>query len=149
MKKNKFIKSTLILIIGGFITKLLGMLIRIITTRLIHTEGIGIYMLLTPTFSLLITIAQFGFPIAISKIVAEEKTRGKDLIFSIIPVSLLLNIFLIIFLLLTGKFIAYNLLHEPRCYLGIISIGFVLPFISISSILRGYFFGKEKVFPHS
>lgn len=148
MKKNKFIKSTLILIIGGFITKLLGMLIRIITTRLIHTEGIGIYMLLTPTFSLLITIAQFGFPIAISKIVAEEKTRGKDLIFSIIPVSLLLNIFLIIFLLLTGKFIAYNLLHEPRCYLGIISIGFVLPFISISSILRGYFFGKEKVFPH-
>ena len=29
--KNTFIKSTLILIIGGFITKILGMFIKIIT----------------------------------------------------------------------------------------------------------------------
>lgn len=148
MKKSKFVKSTIILIAGGFITKLLGMLIRIIIARLINTEGMGIYMLLTPTFSLLITIAQFGFPIAISKLVAEERTRGKDLIFSIIPISLMLNLMLISALLFMGKFISFQLLHEPRCYLGIISIGFVLPFISISSILRGYFFGKEKVIPH-
>ncbi len=148
MKKSKFIQSTLILIIGGFFTKALGMLIRIVTTRLIQAEGMGIYMLLTPTFSLFITLAQFGFPIAISKIVAEEKTRGKDLVFSIIPISILLNLFLIFFLLISGKFIAFHLLHEERCYLGVISIGFVLPFISISSIIRGYFFGKEKVFPH-
>ena len=29
--KNKFIKSTIILIIGGFFTKLLGMIIKIVT----------------------------------------------------------------------------------------------------------------------
>lgn len=28
------------------------------------------------------------------------------------------------------------------------SIGFTLPFISISSIIRGYFFGKQKMLPH-
>ena len=41
MKKNKFIKSTLILILGGFITKILGMLIKIVITRALGTEGIG------------------------------------------------------------------------------------------------------------
>ena len=42
--KEKFIYSSIILIIGGFLTKILGMIIKIIMTRLIGTEGIGLYM---------------------------------------------------------------------------------------------------------
>ena len=148
MKKNKFIKSTIILIIGGFITKILGMLIKIVMTRLIGTEGIGIYMLISPTFMLLISLAQLGFPIAISKIVAEDRVNSKNIVFSIIPISLLINILIIIFMLLTSGYIANNLLHEPRSYYALICTGLVLPFISISSILRGYFFGKQKMIPH-
>ena len=90
MNKEKFIKSTIILIIGGFITKILGMLIKIVMTRLIGTEGIGIYMLISPTFMLLISLAQLGFPIAISKIVAEDRVNNKNIVFSIIPISLLI-----------------------------------------------------------
>ena len=68
--KNKFIKSTLILIIGGMITKIIGMVIRIAMTRMLGAEGIGIYMLIMPTFTLLIALAQFAKPIAISKLVS-------------------------------------------------------------------------------
>ena len=75
--KNKFVKSTLILMLGGAITKILGMIIKIVTNRLIGVEGLGVYMLITPTFMLLIAIAQLGFPIAISKLVAEEKNNNK------------------------------------------------------------------------
>ena len=46
--KNKFIKSTLILIIGGFFTKLLGLTIKIVLTRLIGTTGIGFYSMIMP-----------------------------------------------------------------------------------------------------
>lgn len=148
MKKSQFVKSTIILIIGGFITKILGMMIKIITTRLMGTEGIGVYMLLIPTFSLFIALAQLGFPVAISKLVAEDKNNNKNLVFSIIPISLFLNILIMIILLLFANTIATHLLHETRTILGIVCIGFVLPFISISSILRGYFFGKEKMVPH-
>ena len=146
--KNTFFKSTLILLIGGFITKILGMIIKIVTNRLVGTEGLGIYMLITPTFMLLITIAQLGFPIAISKLVAEEKNNNKNLVFSIIPFSLIINFIIMIILLFTSRYIATNLLHEPRAMYGLKCIGFVLPFISISSILRGYFFGKQKMIPH-
>ena len=55
MKNNKFIKSTIILLVGGFITKILGMIIKIVMTRLIGPNGIGLYMLVMPTFMLLIT----------------------------------------------------------------------------------------------
>ena len=146
--KNTFIKSTIILLIGGFITKILGMIIKIATNRLIGTEGLGLYMLITPTFMLLITIAQLGFPTAISKLVAEDKWNNKNLVFSIIPFSLIINLIIILILLFSSKFIAINLLHENRIINSLKCIGFVLPFISISSILRGYFFGKEKMIPH-
>ena len=51
MKKEKFLISTIILIIGGAITKILGMVIRIIMTRIVGTEGISLYMLIFPTLS--------------------------------------------------------------------------------------------------
>ena len=148
MKKSKFIKSTIILIIGGFITKILGLIIKIVTTRYMGDEGIGIYMLIMPTFMLFITIAQLGFPIAVSKLVAEEKQRSKNIILSVIPISILVNLILFIFIIFSSKFISINLLHEQKAYLGVLSMAFVLPFMSISSIIRGYFFGKERMFPH-
>lgn len=148
MKKNKFIKSTIILIIGGFITKILGMLIKIVMTRLIKTEGIGLYMMISPTFMLLITIAQLGFPIAISKLVAEDKGNNKNIVFSILPISIILNIIIIILLIIFSNFLATNLLKDSNLKVPLLCVGLVLPFISISSILRSYFFGKQKMIPH-
>ena len=49
--KEKFIKSTITLILGGFITKILGLFIKIITTRVIVLEGISLYSLILPTVS--------------------------------------------------------------------------------------------------
>lgn len=148
MKKSKFIKSSIILIIGGLITKILGMIIKIITTRMIGTEGIGLFMLISPTYMLLISIATFSFPIAISKLVSEDKHNNKNIVLSVIPISLIINLFIIIFLFIFGHFISNSLLHESRTFYAVICIGFVLPFVSISSIIRGYFFGKERMIPH-
>lgn len=149
MKKDKFIKSTIILIIGGAITKALGMFIKIVMTRIVGVEGISLYMLIFPTFSLFMTISQLGFPIAISKLVAEDVHNNKKLIFSIIPFSLILNFLLMIVIITIAPFLANNLLNEPRVLYPILAIALVLPFDSLSSILRGFFFGKQKMVPHT
>lgn len=146
--KEKFIKSTLILMLGGILTKLLGMVIRITMSRVTNIETIGLYMMILPTFSLMMAISQLGFSKSISKLISENNYRSKNLLFSILPVSLLINILLTFFLIFTSRFIANNLLHNSNAYLPILSISLVLPFDSLSSILRGFFFGKEKMFPH-
>lgn len=146
--KNKFIKSVILLTIGSLITKIISMFIKIVLARILGTEGMGLYMMIMPTFTLLMALAGLGFPVAISKLVSEDTKNNKNLVFSLIPIVLILNLTIIIFLLIASKYISINLLNEKRCYLGLISIGFVLPFISISSILRGYFFGKQKMIPH-
>lgn len=146
--KSKFITTTLILLAGGFITKILGMIIKIVMTRLIGTNGIGLYMLIMPTFNLFITICQLGFPVAISKLVAEDKNNNKQIVFSSTIFSIFLNVCLIVLIVILAPIISDKLLHNNDTYFSIIAISLTLPFISISSILRGYFFGKQKMFPH-
>ena len=117
--KEKFIKSTIILMIGGLLTKILGIFIKIVMSRLIGTEGLGLYMLILPTFSLFIGLSQFGLPVAISKIVAEDSKNNKNLLFSLLPISFIINIFLIllllfwqlIFYMMKDVFILYSLLQ--------------------------------------
>lgn len=145
--KNNFIKSTIILIIGGFISKILSMIIKIILTRTISTKGIGIYSLILPTFNLFITLCSLGLPIAISKQISEQRKKAKEIILPIIPLTLLFDVFLIIILFILSPLLSNFLLKNKMTYYPLIAIGLTLPFISISSILKGYFFGKEKMFP--
>lgn len=148
MKKETFIRSTIILIIGGFITKILGMIIKVITTRLIGLEGMALYMLVFPTLSLFMAISQFSLPTSISKLVSEERYNNKNLVFSSLPIIFISTFILILVLIFSSRFIANNLLKDGRCYLPILAIILVLPFEAISNMLRGYMFGKQKMFPH-
>jgi len=145
--KNKFIKSTIILIIGGAITKIMAMIIKIFLTRSINENGIGLYMLILPTFNLFITLCTMSLPISISKLVSTKK-NSKHIILSIVPISLGYNFILMIILILLAPTIANNLLNNHMTYYPIIGISFTLPFICISSILKGYFYGKENMIPY-
>ena len=146
--KEKFITSTLILLIGGFITKILGMIIKIVLSRLMTTEGIGLYMLILPTFSLFINLAQMGFPIAISKLVAEDNKNNKKIFSSVLPISIVVNIILMAIIIVIAPYISNNLLHDKRCIYAVLAISLVIPFTTLSSFFRSYFFGKQKMLPH-
>ena len=145
--KNTFIKSTVILIIGGFITKILGMIIKIVITRMIKSTGYGLYALILPTMMLLISISQLGLPTALNVLIAKNKDTKKLITASLI-ISLSIDIIIAIFLLLSSKYISTTLLKEPKVYLGLLGISLILPFISISNILRSYYFAKERMLPH-
>ena len=112
--KNKFIKSTIILIIGGFFTKLLGMIIKIVLTRLIGTEGIGLYSMIIPTFMLLNSISQLGLPTALNVLISSDKYNTKNLVFTSITISLLIDVLIFIVLLSFNNFLSINLLNEER-----------------------------------
>ena len=141
--------SIFILLIGGFITKIFGFLIKILFTRTIGQEGISLYTIVMPTYSLLITIATFALPISISKLVSENKIRSKTIVFSTACFILLFNAVFIIFILFLAPIMSKYLLKQPNVTPLIWAMAATLPFISISSILKGYFLGKFKVAPNT
>lgn len=145
--KNKFVKSTIILILGGGITKLLAMVIKIFLTRSIGDEGIGLYMIVLPTFNLFITLCTLSLSTAISKLIAE-RGHGRKIILPLIPFSLIYNFILMIVLILLSPTIANKLLNNSMAYYPIMGVSFTLPFICISNILKGYFYGKERMGPY-
>ncbi len=147
--KNKFIKSTLILIISGLATKVLGMITRILYTQAIGDEGVSIYSLVMPTYSLLLTFAILSMPFAISKCVAERKRRARGILSSALAIMLLVNILVIGAMLFSSKFIAGSLLKDVRLTYLLIICSLTLPFISISSVIKGYFFGKQNMLPNA
>lgn len=146
--KNKFIKSTIILIIGGGITKLLAMVIKIVLARSIGNDGIGIYMMILPTFNLFITLSTLSLSTSLGKLIAEKRS-SKKVIFSSIPFTMIYNFFLMIILIFLSKFISNTLLNNSITYYPILCISFTLPIIALSGILKGYFFGKNNMFPYT
>lgn len=106
-------------------------------------------MLILPTFNLFITLSTFSLPISISKLISENKKRSKNIILSIIPISLLYNFILMFILIIISSLISKYLLNNTTLYYPVMAISLTLPFICISNIIKGYFFGKEKMFPYT
>ncbi len=148
VKENVFLKSTLILLIGGVFGKLIGFILKIIVTRSLGTHGMGLYSMLSPTSSLLSTLAVLSYPNAISKIISEKSSSSKDVLISLIPFSILMNIIILLIACISSKYLSFNLLKNEELFLPIICLSLTMPFISISSIIKGYFWGKQNMFPY-
>lgn len=147
--KNNFLRGALVLCLGGFITKILGFIIKIMYTRTIGTEGLALYTLIMPIYSLIVTIAGFGMPIAISKLVAESKTRSKVILSQGIIILLILNFSIMLLVILCSDFIANFLLNEPRVKILIIGAVLAMPQMALACVFKGYFYGKQRMFPNT
>ncbi|WP_257346260.1 stage V sporulation protein B [Pseudalkalibacillus decolorationis] len=152
MSKQTFIQGTMILIIAGLITKVLGFINRIVVARIMGQEGVGLYMMAVPTLLLAITLTRLGLPVAISKMVAEaEAERNPQKVKQILIVSL--TITGVLSIIFTGAMIALapilsqNLLTDSRTYYPLVAIAPVVPIIALSSVIRGYFQGRQNMKP--
>ncbi|ALX48184.1 stage V sporulation protein B [Lentibacillus amyloliquefaciens] len=154
MAKQSFLKGTLILIAAGMITRLLGFINRLVVARVMGEEGVGLYMMALPTLFLVITLTQLGLPVAISKRVSEAEAKNdKAKIKRILVVSLLLtgvlSVAFTIGMVMAAPFIATTLLTDERTLYPLIAISPIIPIIAVSSVLKGYFQGRQNMKPQS
>ena len=147
MRKQNFIQGTITLVFIGSIVKVLGLINRMVVARILTTEGVGIYMMVMPTFILLISLSQLGFPIAISKLVSENNikktTSNIMIVLSSLKISLINSVILIIILLLFARILAFDLLREPRTYYPLLTLIFYIPLVSFAGILKGFLNGHK------
>lgn len=105
----------------------------------------SIYSLTLPTLSLLLNLAQLGIPTTVSKLIAKRKYP----IFKIMQVSfiILLTIDLIfgtIYIFLV-PYISNSYLKNPLTSLTLYGMVFLIPLVSMTSLMKGYFIGIDKV----
>lgn len=154
MSKQTFLQGALILVAAGLITRLLGFINRIVVARVMGAEGVGLYMMALPTLILAMTITQFGLPVAISKRVSEaDAVRDEKKIKRILLVSLAvtgsLSVVFTIGMFLLSPIVAKYFLTDSRAIYPLLAVTPIIPIIAISSVIRGYFQGRQNMKPQA
>ena len=75
MTDHQFMRGTLVLFITSIILKILGFFYQIVTIRLIGTEPVGILNMAYPFYIAFVVLATAGIPLAIAKLIAEQRSR--------------------------------------------------------------------------
>jgi len=150
-KTSRFYKGALILMLFGFLSKIIGAIYRIPLTSIVGAEGMGIYQMVFPLYSLMLTISSSGLPSSISKLISEYSAKKKfSQVNKILKMSFILLIIFSLFcafLVCVLSRVVANLqgnINAAICYLGIAP---AIIFVGLISGFRGYFQGLENMVP--
>lgn len=149
---SKFLRGTLILLVAGFVTRILGFINRIVIARFIGEEGVGLYMMAFPTLMLVITVTQLGLPVAISKSVAEAEAKGdfkkiKKILVVSLATTFSLSVIFTPILYFSTPYLSEILFTDDRTMQPLLAITPIIPIVAISSVIRGYFQGRQNMKP--
>lgn len=70
--------GTLLLTIAGLVNQLLGFVYRILLSRLVGAEVMGLYQLVMPVFSVLLSVTAIGLTAAVANLTAEYRALGRE-----------------------------------------------------------------------
>ena len=161
MKKSNFVKGALITTLGIVIAKILGIIYVIPFHSIIGDEGGALYGYAYTIYTLFVSLASAGIPLAISKLVSEYQTMGyykaKKKVFIVgRKIALLTGFISFIIILLTAPLLAKAVLGDVVGGNTIKDVTFVIRVIGTAilivptlSIYRGYFEGHRLFSPPS
>lgn len=148
MKKSGLLSGALVLTVGGLLAKVFSAIYRIALTCVLGGEGIGIYQLIFPLYSLCVVLATAGLPMAISKVVARNKGSEKIVLKKCLVFTSLISTFLSLILFFGGKGLA-ELQGQSEIGICYLILAPTIIMLGISSCLRGYFQGVGFFVPSS
>lgn len=161
MKKNSFIAGAFITTLGIVISKILGIVYVIPFHAVIGEQGGALYGYAYTIYTLFMSLATAGIPLAISKIVSEYQTLGyynaKKRAFALgKKIALLLGFVCFLVLILFAPLLAKSILGDLVGGNTIEDVTFVIRVIStailvvpVLSVYRGYFEGHRFMSPPS
>lgn len=150
-QKGRLLKGAAILGLATVISKLLGTLQKIPLQNIAGDEVFGIYNAVYPLYIFILTLATAGFPIAVSRFVADYAVRGS--------MAEARRVFRIAVWLLAGTGLAgFAVLYTAAdpiaaaigmssAAAGIRSVSFALLAAPVMAAIRGYFQGLQNMVP--
>ncbi len=150
MGRRSFIAGAVILMAAGFAVRVLGFVYRVFLSNAIGAEGMGLFQLIAPVYSLIILTLTSGISIAVSKMTAAELARNKNADVRRISNSAVLMVFSAgilasVLLYLNLDLVTGSILKDSRTYYSLLLLIPAIPFIAAASAVRGYFYGSSRV----
>lgn len=150
--KDSILKGTALLTGAGIIVKLLGAAYRIPLSRLIGSEGIGLYQMAYPVYLIFLSLSTAGLPIAISKIIAEQSARGnREGIGKTFTAALIILIIMglcgSMIMFWAAPWFAERVVADSRAVYAIRALAPAIFLMSLIAAYRGFFQGQQIMAP--
>ena len=152
IQKESFIQGIIAIMFSQVIIKVSGLIYKLYLTNKegFGDEGNAIYSSGFQIYALLLTLSSIGVPNAISKLVSEKlakgDTKGAHRVFKVAFVTFaLIGLCGTSILFFGAHYIANNLLRIPEAELTLVALAPSIFFVAISSVIRGYFNGREQM----
>ena len=148
--ENLFV-NTIILTITALIMRVIGIIYKVYISNELGTEGMGLYKLIGTVSSLAITFAISGVSTGVTRIVSEEVSKKnysniKTIVFKSGVICGGLSIVASTILFVFSENIALLFLKDERVIMSLKIVAISIPFIAISSCIKGYFFAVRDIF---
>ncbi len=152
MKQNIY-KSAAIVTVFSTIEKMMSFFYRVVLSRVIGAEGIGIYQICLSVFAVFLTAASSGIPVTVSRLMAKNNAvndvRGKHAAVTAGVVGTLIFTIPIAILLFFGRNALDFLFSDERSTDIFILLIPGLILTSIYAVMRGSFWGNKQFLPYS
>lgn len=139
--------------LGGLFAKILGALYRIPLTNILGSYGMGLYQLVFPPYILMLTVAQAGVPVALSKLIAQNnrldnRERSAKIFRFAFTLLLLLGVTGAVSVALFSNVIARAQGNADTAMYFVI-IAPALIFVPVTNVFKSYFQGNMNMVPSS
>lgn len=147
--QHPFIRGTLILTLTGLLSRLIGFFYRIFLSHRIGAEGMGIYQLIFPVYTLCFSLTIFGIQTAISRFVAANEAldnhrKAND--------TFMMGAFLSVFLSCLAAWSVHKnalwigtvLLTEPRTVPLLEILAYSIPLGAVHTCVNAYYYARKK-----
>ena len=146
--RKGLLKGAVWIAIGGFVAKLIGGLYRIPLTNAIGGRGLGLYQLGYSVYCLFLTVAT-GIPSSVSKLTAEKLGQGQSaepLFKRAMKLFLSVGLAASALMAILAPFIA-RAQGGAEVLWGYYALAPAVALVSVISVFRGYFQGKNDMMP--
>ena len=132
--------------------KFFGFLYRIILSRTLGAEGMGIYQVALSVFAVLATAAASGIPLTVSRLITKYRTQ-KDgraqhsVVTAALVCALCFSVPVFCILFFGHRFFDF-LFSDPRCMTVLLILLPSLTFNAVYSVLRGELWGNKRFIPY-
>lgn len=154
MARRSLKYNAAVLTFTGFLVKAIGFVYRIFIANSIGSEGLGLYQLVTPIYSLLVLVLSAGISIAVSRFVAEEmakRVEGRGMRIASVSAGLVMIAGVVVcsVLLLNLDTMVLGFTGDARTRSSLIWILALVPPIAAASAYKGYFYGRQEMLPNA
>ncbi|WP_367306905.1 putative polysaccharide biosynthesis protein [Alicyclobacillus acidocaldarius] len=148
--RQSFLHGAAVLAFAGIVTRVMALAVQMVMARTMGAQGFGLFQTISPPYFLLVTLATFGLPPAVSKVIAEnlavgDVARARKAWITANAWSAASGLAMVCLAFALSPHLQRFM--DPRAIPAFFAMVLRIPIVCLSSVLSGFYMGIQNQTP--